>query len=487
VTHRIKTSVVALLAGLVLATNAARALAQSSPEPTGEASFSDLIASELGTAGGLTSDEVARRAMQSSPAARARSEELLAARAEVDRTLYAYIPRVTVGASYTRLSDTKSGSVSNIVAAPGAPAGPLGDDPDLVNAPLTFETPLNRYGLQASLTLPLSDYVFRLGPAHESAKLRESAAAEELRAERLKAAADARIDYYDWVRARLNHLVAEQSLSQARTHLADATTRLAAGTLSQADVLRIESEVAQSELLVTSTKNLSELTQEQLRTAMHDPSGRGYHIGEDVRRPVVSTLGNRLEQLWAEAQRSRPELRALHAQRGAQEQATSTERAAYGPRLELVGNTEYSNPNSRIFPQLDEFRGSWDAGARLTWVLSDIPSATATVRSGEARARAIEAERAALADRVRLEVMSAFQDRAEARVAEGTTARRLLAAEESYRTRRLLFQNGRATTVELLDAETDLTRARFDAVNARIDGRVAEVRLAYAIGRADRP
>jgi outer membrane protein TolC len=487
VTNRTKTSIIALLAAFIATTSASRAFAQTPAPAPGEASFSDLIASELATSGGLTSNEVARRAMQTSPAARARSEELLAAGAEVDRALYAYIPRVSVGASYTRLSDTKGGSASNVVAAPGAPAGPLRPETDLVNSPLTFETPLNKYGLQASLTVPLSDYVFRIGPSHESAKFRQTVAREELRAEMLKAGADARISYYDWARARLNLIVAEQSLSQARAHLTDATTRLAAGTLSQADVMRIESEVAQSELLVISTNNLSELTEEQLRTAMHDQSGRGYRIGEDLRLPAVSTLGSRLAELWAEAQRSRPELRALNAQRSAQVQATSTERAAYGPRLELVANTEYSNPNSRIFPTTEEFRGSWDAGARLTWVLSDVPSATAAVRDGEARARAIQAERAALADQIRLQVMSAFQDRAEARVAEGTTARRLLAAEESYRTRRLLFQNGRATTVELLDAETDLTRARLEAVSASIDGRVAEVRLAHAIGRADRP
>jgi len=120
-------------------------------------------------------------------------------------------------------------------------------------------------------------------------------------------------------------------------------------------------------------------------------------------------------------------------------------------------------------------------------VISDVPGTAATVRGGDARARALAAERAALGDQIRLEVMSAFQERAKAHVAERTTIRRLVAAEESYRTRRLLFQNGRATTVELLDAETDLTRSRLEAVDARIDGRVAEVRLAYAVGRPDRP
>jgi outer membrane protein TolC len=79
--------------------------------------------------------------------------------------------------------------------------------------------------------------------------------------------------------------------------------------------------------------------------------------------------------------------------------------------------------------------------------------------------------------------MAARQQVEEARVAESTTLRGLLAAEESYRARHLLYQNGRATTVELLDAETDLTGARLDAIDARIDARVAEVRLARSVGR----
>lgn len=483
-THKTNTSLLALFAALAFSTATRTSSAQSETE---SASFRDLIAAEVGTAGGLTADEVARRAALTSPGVVARSEDLLAAGAEVDRAVAAYVPQVTLGASYTRLSDTGGGSAGNIVAAPNAPAGPLAPGATLVNVPLQFETPLNQYGLQASIAVPVSDYFLRVRPLHEGAKLGEVAANERLRAEKLKAAADGRLAYYDWVRARLNLIVAAQALSQSQAHLGDARTGLAAGTLSQADVLRVESEVAKSELLVTSTQNLSMLTEEQLRVSMHDPNGRAYRIGEDVRQPAPTLNTSRLDELWAEAQRSRPELRALDAQRGAQEWSTAYDKAGYAPRLDLVGSANYSNPNSRIFPQEAEFRGSWEAGARLTWIISDVAGTAAAVRGGDARARSIAAERASVSDQIRLEVMSAFQDRAQAKVAEQTTLRRLVSAEESYRTRRLLFQNGRATTVELLDAETDLTRARLEAVDARIDGRVAEVRLAYAVGRPDRP
>lgn len=122
----------------------------------------------------------------------------------------------------------------------------------------------------------------------------------------------------------------------------------------------------------------------------------------------------------------------------------------------------------------------------MTWTLSDIPGAGARTRSAEAKARKTAADRDALSDRIRLEVMSARNEVEEARVSVVTTARGLSAAEESYRARRLLFQNGRATTVELLDAETDLTRARLDALGAHIDARVAAVRLDYATGGSEK-
>jgi outer membrane protein TolC len=187
--------------------------------------------------------------------------------------------------------------------------------------------------------------------------------------------------------------------------------------------------------------------------------------------------------LWAEAVRSRPELAALSAEVRAQLARASVERAAYVPRLDAFANAQYSNPNSRVFPQTDEFRGSWDAGLQLTWVISDAASAGARSRGAEANARAAEQRRAELVDAIRIDVLDADQAVREARVAQETSARGLAAAEESYRARRMLYQNGRATTVELLDAETDLTRARLDALGAFIDARVAAVRLAYAVGR----
>lgn len=122
-------------------------------------------------------------------------------------------------------------------------------------------------------------------------------------------------------------------------------------------------------------------------------------------------------------------------------------------------------------------------GAQLSITLNDVLASAPAASGAEARAAAIRAQRGALADGLKIEVVQAHQALGEARFAIDSTGRGLAAAEESYRVRRALFQNGRATSVELTDAETDLTRARLEEINARVDLRVAIVRLLHATGR----
>jgi outer membrane protein TolC len=57
------------------------------------------------------------------------------------------------------------------------------------------------------------------------------------------------------------------------------------------------------------------------------------------------------------------------------------------------------------------------------------------------------------------------------------------ASEEAYRVRKEMYRVGKATSVELSDAEAILFRAKLAAVAARIDQRIARTRLDHATGR----
>jgi outer membrane protein TolC len=49
--------------------------------------------------------------------------------------------------------------------------------------------------------------------------------------------------------------------------------------------------------------------------------------------------------------------------------------------------------------------------------------------------------------------------------------------------RRELFRNGKTTSLDLVDAETELTRSRLRQLDARIGLAVAKARLDHAVGR----
>ena len=82
----------------------------------------------------------------------------------------------------------------------------------------------------------------------------------------------------------------------------------------------------------------------------------------------------------------------------------------------------------------------------------------------------------------RLQILQAQQAVQLAQHALQTSQKGLTASEEGYRVRKELLNAERATAVELVDAETDLTRARITALNARVDLRVALAQLAHALG-----
>jgi outer membrane protein len=472
----------------LLGAGVAHAAPQSGPATGAEneaATLQTRLGSILGRPGGLTSAVVATRAEATSFDVQARREELDAAAAQVDQALIAYFPRLTATGRYTRLSPIDPPVFGNSVATDrSVPAGPIPAGTQLFNVPFTFPILLNQTIVQATLNVPLSDYLLRIPQAYAAATKNEKSAAFAEQATRLRVATDARVAYYTWVRAKLQEVVADQAYLQSRAHLVDAQHAFDAGTVSKADVLRVESQVAASRLLVERAKSMAEVTETQIRVAMHDPAPNPYEVGESIDGEVPKVQGTEnLQALWAEAGAARLEIKALDQSSHALREQAKVARAGYYPRIDGFGDIIYANPNQRFFPQQDVFRTTWDVGVQLVYSPNDIGLAAAANRNLNARVASLVAQKQALEDGVRIEVTQTRNALREALAAVESTTQGLTAAEESYRVRRSLFRNGRATAVELTDAETDLTRSRLESINARVDVRVALTRLEHALGR----
>jgi outer membrane protein TolC len=230
-------------------------------------------------------------------------------------------------------------------------------------------------------------------------------------------------------------------------------------------------------------KNLAELREEQLRMLIGAPGDEQLTVGEDIRLELdVPKTAGKLDDLMSEAKQKRLDFKTLDLGILAKEKQRKSEQASQYPRLSAFATADYANPNQRVFPQEQKFTFTWAAGLQLTWTLNDMLTERTTDRRLVAETDELRADRESLERGARIEVLAAQQAVAIAQHALTTSQKGLVAAQESYRVRQALLAAERATAVELVDAETDLTRARISALNARVDLRVALAQLVHALG-----
>lgn len=475
----------------------AAAEASAAPAGSGSARVSMMearIARILPTASGWTAEQAGQRARKVNYDVAAKNEALRAAAAKVDQATLNYFPRLTGTARYTRLSritppSLGGGGGSQVVAVgPNVvPGQPLPANPVLIAAPpFTFPVILDNYLLQATLAVPISDYFFRISHAHAAAGHSEEAAKLDVQASESKAFADGKIAFYNWVKALGQYEVLQQAQEATREHGKDAEALFKAGMASRADVLGIQAQIAQGELAIAQAGEFVQLAAEQLRLAVQARPDETITLGEDVTE-ALPPLKLDAAALRQEALAQRAELRSLLAVEQSLTRVASINRAQAWPQLAAVGNYTYANPNQRFIPQAQEWRGTWDVSLQLTWSPNDFFLGHAAGSEGDASVAKLRAQRQQLRDGLILEVTQAITSSQTADLAVETTRVAHTAAEEAYRVRKEMYRVGKATSVELSDAEANLFRAKLAAVSARIDQRIARTRLDHAVGRALKP
>ena len=434
--------------------------------------------------GGLTAHEAAERAVSTSYQIAAAEAREHAAQSSVSAARARYSPRVTLMASYQRLSPVESPSLGTVVVAPGADAGLIAPTQVLVAAPFSFPSLENQTNLRAQLLVPLTDYFLRYPQALGASRQGRSRARYEREATLARTRTEAQIAYYSWARATLQCVVAEQASRRARLHRDDIERMHLAGLATNADLQAVEAQLARADLTEVRAKNQAAISEDRLKNVLHLPPDAQLSIGEDLLAVPAPQAIPPLEQGWREARQRRPELMALDAaQRQFRRQADSL-RGAELPRVDATAEVLTANPNPRYQPPLDEFKTTWAVGVQATWTVTDLPQRRAERAALVAQADAVGSDRDALADAIRSEVVEASRILGQSGAALEAARRSATAAQIAYDVRLNQHRAGTATSVELTDAETELTAARVDFIDALLDVRIAAVRLDYALGRA---
>lgn len=303
-------------------------------------------------------------------------------------------------------------------------------------------------------------------------------AQEEERISRHEVAFQAEQLFWQLALARQAMDVTSQAIETAETHVGLLEAFVEVGVASQADLMAARVQLTSLRLTELQARQGAGLAENAFRTVVHVPDDETVDLDMTQGGLPLRLPGNP-DEVVDIAWESRPEMRMLDHQHSSTRHAAGAAWSSWLPQVAVYGNVYLKNPDRALEPS---FYPSADFMVGLQWKLWDRGAALHRNRQAKAGLNQLEAMRRQLRDGIELEI-----DQAHAAVREAqeqmTVAGEVVAlAEESLRLVQLNFGEGMARNVDVLEAQTALSKARLDALDAETKYRIAEAGLRRAVG-----
>jgi len=328
---------------------------------------------------------------------------------------------------------------------------------------------------QATLTVAKPLYTGgKIPAAVRQSRAGASAVSEGLRRTLQTVVSDVKQAYYGVLLAADLVKVAEQTAATVREHLRLAQAHFEAGTAPRFDVLRAETQVADSEQVVIQARNGLNLARAALDNAMGLPQGQQYELKTSFAPPQGEVAP--LETLVEQAHAARPELGQVKAQIDAAGAAADLARADKHPTLGVgwVYNRVFNTSALQVTNSTLALQATWPIfNGRQT------SAAVSRARSQQESARALLEQ---IRQGIALQVRQAYLSLGAARERIAAAAKGVEQAEEAHRIATVRYNAGVSIGVEILDAQAALAAARNNHARAVYDYNVALTQLEFATG-----
>ncbi|HEY9597344.1 MAG TPA: TolC family protein, partial [Cyanophyceae cyanobacterium] len=286
---------------------------------------------------------------------------------------------------------------------------------------------------------------------------------------------DVSTNYYDLQEADAQVEIAQAAVTEATQSLRDAQLLEQAGLGTRFDVLQQQVQLANNNQDLTRAISQLRIARRQLAQILNLPQTAEISAADPIE--VAGAWELPLEPSIILALKNRAELEQQLVQRNINEQQRRIALAAIRPQASLFANYN-------ILGSLDDDTGPADGftlGARLQWNFFDAGAARARARQQEVNIAIAENRFSEQRNQVRFDVEQAFFQLNANRENIQTANLALQQAQESLRLARLRFQAGVGTQTDVINQQTELTRARVNRLRAILDYNRALAALQRAV------
>jgi outer membrane protein TolC len=276
--------------------------------------------------------------------------------------------------------------------------------------------------------------------------------------------------------------VREKSLRLLEQQLTDAQHSFDAGAVPRFNVLRAEVELANSKPPLIRAQNNVRLAREALvkLLAIDSPPEQEFtgisFVGDLAYESRTWTLPDTLRA----ALHARAELQAAERQVHAAKENVKVAQAGYKP--EVSAFADYGVRNTIFSDDIDQTIHGWVVGAKASWPLFDGMLTRGRVQQARAQQEQAGLDHADTRRSIEFEVRQAYSDFLQAVELLEAQKKTVEQAEESVRLAEARFRAGTGTQLDVLSAQTALTEARSNEIQALYDYNLANATLERVTG-----
>ena len=418
----------------------------------------------------LTLEAIIDTALKNSIVINIAKEGSKGATAQKREALTGFLPKFSTSYSYTRLNEAP---FSRFQGLPGPPS-PFAA---LNGLEITAGTKDNY-----NWTIEAKQPLFAGGGIlanYQANSIGENAAHLEETAKYQDVVQEVKIAYFNILRAQRIQDAARQSVEMLSAHRDVAQNYFNVGMIPKNDLLHAEVELANGKQALVRSKNAVELAKSGFNTVL---KRKIFTPVEVVDILTYHPLNQSFEDCLNVAQKARPELKISSLRAAQAGKLVRVAQSDYLPGLSLVGNYSRFGDNPSISGSDYKDMESWYVMAVASWNFWEWGKTKFRVDASKAKEnQAIEAAKE-LNDQITLEIKNAYLILQETESQIAVSQKLIEQAEENFRISEERYKERVATSTEVLEAQTLLTKAKSEYANALGDYNVNYAKLQRAMG-----
>ena len=290
---------------------------------------------------------------------------------------------------------------------------------------------------------------------------------------------DVKIAYFNILRAQRIQDAARQSVEMLTAHRDVAQDYFKVGMIPKNDLLHAEVELANGKQALIRAQNAVELAKSSFNTVLKHKIFTPVEVVDILN---YQPLKQSFEECLNIARQTRPELKISSLRAEQAGKVVKVAQSDYFPTLSLVGNYSRFGDNPSVSGSDYQNQESWYVMGVASWNFWEWGKTKFRVDASKAKEnQALEATKE-LNDQITLEIKNAYLILQETESQIIVWQKVIEQAEENFRISEERYKERVATSTEVLDAQTLLTKAKSEYANALGDYNVNYAKLQRAMG-----